>query len=221
MKVSIGSYPNTWYSTYSIERAWFEWRYKENEEPEIPKGVDLFVTNMCDIGQSFLDLTINKFAHKRKRKVDVTIHPFDTWNMDTTLALIILPMLHQLQATKQSYPEVDDKDTPHLPKKKKKNFVDSYGAERWDWVLGEMIWSFEQIVDDTLGESYYTVPYKDGEAVNRIEIHTMETSEKRFLLSEEEALARGRFDKELFDEYTKRIERGLMFFGKYYRSLWD
>lgn len=53
----------------------------------------------------------------------IIIHPWDTWNMDHTLALIILPMLKQLKATKHGYP-ADLKE------------------EEWDCILDEMIYSF-------------------------------------------------------------------------------
>jgi len=43
-----------------------------------------------------------------KRVETILLDPYDTWNMDHTLALIIVPMLKQLKATKHGAPCVDD-----------------------------------------------------------------------------------------------------------------
>ena len=40
----------------------------------------------------------------------VKIDKFDTWNMDVTLAYIIVPMLKRLKEVKQGAPFVDNKD---------------------------------------------------------------------------------------------------------------
>ena len=37
--------------------------------------------------------------------IDVEIHPWDTWALDHTLALIIVPALEQLRDCSQSYPQ--------------------------------------------------------------------------------------------------------------------
>jgi hypothetical protein len=42
--------------------------------------------------------------YRKNRAVHVEIEPHDTWNMDTTLALIIHPMLVQLKATQHGAP---------------------------------------------------------------------------------------------------------------------
>ena len=47
-----------------------------------------------------------------ERDKDIVIHPYDTWSMDHTLALIIVPMLKQLKETKHGAPNVDASDVP-------------------------------------------------------------------------------------------------------------
>ena len=37
--------------------------------------------------------------------IDVEIHPWDTWALDHTLALIIVPALEQLRDGSQSHPQ--------------------------------------------------------------------------------------------------------------------
>ncbi len=128
---------------------------------------------------------------KRQRKIDIRIDPYDTWSMDHTLALIIVPMLKQLRDTKHGSPLVDDEDVPpHMrysdPKISEEGWDmgDNWVHYKWEWVLNEMIWTFEQLVKDDDIERYRL------DLVNQI-------------------------------EYNDRIDNGLRLFGKYYRGLWD
>ena len=92
------------------------------------------------------------FGYTPKQKTTIRIDKFDTWSMDHTLAPIILPMLKQLKETKHGAPMVDMKDVPRELRATKKQ-LDAYGKngdvdpkhfDRWDWILDEMIWAFEQ-----------------------------------------------------------------------------
>lgn len=98
--------------------------------------------------------------HKENRKIDIKIDKYDTWNMDHTLALIIHPMLVQLQETKHGSPEVDPKHVPEKLRPTKGELrayaydgkTDDNFHERWTYVLGEMIWAFSKLIDD---ENHY------------------------------------------------------------------
>jgi hypothetical protein len=103
------------------------------------------------------------FGYSPKQKTRIKIHNYDTWSMDHTLAPIILPMLVQLKATKHGAPMVDMKDVPRELRATKKQ-LDAYGKngdsdpkffERWDWIMDEMIWAFEQKCRDDWMEDYY------------------------------------------------------------------
>ena len=102
------------------------------------------------------------FGYTPKQKTKIHIDKFDTWSMDSTLAPIILPMLVQLRATKHGAPMVDMKDVPRelratkaqLNKYAKGGDVDPKHFERWDWILDEMIWAFEQKCRDDWMEDY-------------------------------------------------------------------
>jgi hypothetical protein len=93
-----------------------------------------------------------------ERKISVKIHSYDVWSMDDTLGLIILPMLKLLKEKKHGYPHVDDEDVPeHLrstsaPALTEEQIAtawpDDNGIPRWDWVMNEMIWAFEQMDPD-------------------------------------------------------------------------
>jgi len=135
------------------------------------------------------------FIRYKKPKINyVKIDPQDTWSMDNTLALIILPMLKQLKNTKHSSGMVDDKDVPkHLrstaaPPKKNEWDVDDNVHKRWDYVLDEMIWAFEQLQDFDHDRIFF-----EGDE----------------------------FDRKGYEAHNKRIQNATILFGKYYRSLWD
>ena len=104
----------------------------------------------------------NWFDYTPKQKTSVKIHNYDTWSMDCTLAPIILPMLVQLKETKHGAPMVDMKDVPkelratkaQQNKYAKGGDVDPKHFERWDWIMDEMIWAFEQKCRDDWMEDY-------------------------------------------------------------------
>jgi hypothetical protein len=91
-----------------------------------------------------------------ERDQDIVIHPYDTWSMDHTLAIIIVPMLKQLKETKHGAPNVDCIDVPmklqptqlEVVRYREEGETDKNFFKRWDYVIDEMIWAFEQIVDD-------------------------------------------------------------------------
>ena len=102
------------------------------------------------------------FGYVPKQKTKIRIDRYDTWSMDHTLAPIVLPMLKQLKATKHGAPMVDMEDVPKELRATKKQ-LDAYGKngdtdpkffERWDWIMDEMIWAFEQKSRDGWEEDY-------------------------------------------------------------------
>ena len=101
------------------------------------------------------------FGYSPKQKTRIKIHNYDTWSMDHTLANIVLPMLRQLKETKHGSPFVDDEDVPvalrstNAPPKENDYDTDGNHHKRWDWVLDEMIWAFEQKCRDDWMEDYH------------------------------------------------------------------
>lgn len=191
MKVNIGPYIH-YYTTRRTEDWWYRWRYdKFDFEVDDKDRLDLFVEWILDKWQDILNLTINQIQDRRKRKEKIHIDNYDTWGMDHTLALIILPMLKQLQATKHGAPITDDSDVPeelrstNAPQTENEWDTDDLFFKRWDWIMNEMIFAFEHIIDTDW--------------------------EHELILN----------DKEAYDAIQKRIEDGLHLFGKYYRGLWD
>ena len=112
------------------------------------------------------------------RKEEIAIHDYDTWNMDHTLALIALPMLKQLKETKHGVPYMVLEDMPeHLMYTRRQydqraigdlfNEWDDFDhefqrqIEVWDWMMDEMIWAMEQVVDGDDIERIEDIEYHD------------------------------------------------------------
>jgi hypothetical protein len=87
---------------------------------------------------------------------------------------------------------------------------------RWDWVMNEMIWAFEQLNSDW--ESQFHKGQIDLESV----VCEWDENEKPKLFQ----LVNGpnytaEYDIEGAQAHSKRIDNGLRLFGKYFRNLWD
>ena len=204
MKIYISKYRNHWISPYTILEKVCFWEkdkdvfYNLEDKPghKYDKWVE-FLDPICDGLLKFLDSVHPRIEY-------IKIDKYDTWNMDSTLALIILPMLKQLKETKHGSQIVDLEDVPeelryntHEEWDNQKCF-DFYKEQeikegecdihaRWNWVMDEMIWAFEQICDDDNDARFH----KNG------------------------------FDVEGYEKHHDRINNGTRLFGKYYRGLWD
>jgi hypothetical protein len=173
MKVHIGPY-RRWIGAYQIVDMFFFWHPKHVFDDAILERWDYKLKDK--IGDWLAESWVHKFCQwidsKKKRKVNVRIDPYDTWSMDHTLALIIHPMLVQLKNTKHGSACVDVEDTPTIEVGELDDFgSDNKVHERWDWVLDEMIWSFEQIINDNSHELFYNEDTQswDREALDKYE----------------------------------------------------
>ena len=143
------------------------------------------------------------------RRVKIVIDPYDTWSMDHTLALIIVPMLKQLNATKHGAPFVDDEYVPeHLrstaaPPTENDWDIDDNHFKRWDYVLDEMIWAMEQIANDDSESKFYDYS---------------EVNEEADLM---EQIAQMKCDHEGLQKHHDRITNGTKLFGIFFQNLWD
>lgn len=232
MKVYIGGYPdNRWiceiHSNYMNKKYGYDW--KENSTK-----FEKFLDKLEVAIQWVYDHSINHLVKFHKRKIQVRIDREDTWSMDHTLAYIILPMLEQLKATKHGSPYVDQEDLPEhlrLTEREEKVFNEGYWNKelnatdeeleaasnkfhsQFDWVLDQMIWSFEQEVDEDGDYKHYYDPYEPGELV--------EDQNEYSYISKEHKLKMGKFNSEKHKVFNERKQRGFTLFGKYYQSLWD
>ena len=226
MKIWKSCYRSHWISPLTIvERVffWTEWSRQgrihlviEDRDyiptPAWAEKLADFIEPVSRAIQWFLDL-----VHPQINVVK--IDPWDTWSMDHTLADIILPMLKQLKATKHGAPFVDDEDVPEgmnlrsteAEPKENEWDTDSNHFKRWDWVLDEEIWAFEQLtMDDAEGQFFDHSAYDGG---------PLGTDE--WLDDLTKGVSKVKYDKEGHEAWSKRKANGFRLFGKYYENLWD
>jgi hypothetical protein len=233
MKVKIGKYKN-WVGPYQIA--------------ELLKYVGVSKDRCHDIGGWLVETPLNPICQwihdKSSRKIKVKLHNYDTWSMDNTLSHIILPMLKQLKAIQHGAGYTDDEDVPFRLRRAQASDIDKleeWGTDdnhfkRWNWIMDEMIWAFNEIANDNPGEEKFSKgvsdPYWQAYAADDT------------LLGEPRKLRdrkNGNVDKNLVDhyqivdgpnhtrktdydglkEYWARIRNGTRLFGKYYQNLWD
>lgn len=237
MKVNIGPY-KTWFGPYQLAEALCFWVKKRPDEDGIMSKPDWvyrfgellahgsvepepFVGDITNWDRERHNTWLYRFLlwidKLKKRKVYVRIDRWDTWSMDDTLANIILPMLHQLNNTKHGAPWVDDEDVPtHLrstaaPPKENDYDTDDNHFKRWDWVLGEMIFAFSNVVDDSWKDQFYT-------GKTEFVFKKLENGMSEMLRGVND---NSETDFEGQKAYQLRISNGFKLFGKYYESLWD
>jgi len=141
---------------------------------------------------------------------------------------IILPMLKQLHATKHGSPNVDDADVPEelkstsAPPKENVYDIDANHFKRFDWVMDEMIWAFEQLQPDNDWEEQYTSGVCDWKFVPvDAEGNEVSKGEQRYSEMRHGPNHTYEIDWEGRNKHQERITNGLRLFGKYYQSLWD
>jgi hypothetical protein len=224
MKIYKSNYRNHWVSPYTVLEYIFFWTAWSKcgrnrgiiedrdyvDHPAWVEPVTHYISPVCRAVQLVLD-----FVHPPVNYV--RIDRYDTWSMDHTLADIVLPMLRQLQATKHGSPNVDDEDVPeHLrstaaPEKENEWDTDEFWHVRWDWALNEMIWAFEQKVqDDAEGQFFDHSAYEN----DRVPI-------KEWLADIENRVNKTKYDEVGHKAWLKRKANGFRLFGKYFEALWD
>ena len=209
MKIKIGSYPNR--LICNIHTNHMNKKYEglsyENQTHE-----DHVLEVIEEVVQSVYNVFNWIWFDRRTQKIKVRIDKWDTWSMDHTLAHIVLPMLAQLKATTHGAPNIDDKDVPKelrstsaAPKENSWDIDDNH-FKRWQWILDEMIWAFNQKCRDHWEGDYYE--YRE--------------------LGMEEDKGDNQFGLKLVWEdpegraaHQKRMTAGFKLFGKYYENLWD
>lgn len=226
MKAIIGKYPRTRINCRILEKH-LNKKYGVRWAPyDQYTRYEKFLHLVDGCIQIIYNATINRLIDKRKRKIVVRIDPWDTWNMDITLAHIILPMLKQLKEDMNGSPAVDDEDVPDELKstaaEPKKNSwdADSNHFKRWDYVLDEMIFAFESNFND----------WEDKFTSGKID-HIIVPIDKEGNVVDKENAYGYRWDKGPNDTYTvdkagmnayrSRISKGYALFGKYYTGLWN
>ena len=220
MKIWISNYRDHWISPYTIIEHiffWTDWSkcgrnkgvIEDKDYVDHPKWVDKWADRIAPIS-NVIRVVLDYIQPPIKY---VKIDRWDTWSMDHTLAYIILPMLKQLDKEKHGAPYTNDEDVPeylrsHMAQPKENEWdTDSLHFMRWDWILAEMIWAFEQEIRDDDEAEFFDhsecgdekFPWdKDGQYVSKVKV-----------------------DREGLEAHQKRKANGFRLFGKYYQNLWD
>jgi hypothetical protein len=157
----------------------------------------------------------------RERKEIVRIDDYDVWSADYNISFIVLPLLKRLKELKHGAPFVAMEDVPETLRSDNPLPTTTEGWEgtdekwqaRWDYVLDEMIFAHENIVDESWETKFFSgepnldnIKFTEGEA-EAVSLRAITGT--RY------------FDVDGYKAHTERIENGLRLFGKYYRGLWD
>ena len=175
MRVNIGPYKN-WFGPYQLVDLLCFWvkeipdEYGYKDKPEWVHNFGKWLAEDKNGNDSWLTKLCQKIDSYKKRKIKIHIDRWDTWSMDHTLGLIVLPMLKQLRDTKHGSPLVDAEDVPEelrmtgyddVSSQFRLKFEDDEQFQkdsweithrRWEWVLNEMIFAFEHLIDDSWEE---------------------------------------------------------------------
>lgn len=216
MKVYIGKYrkwigPHQIADWLSIFRVSEEKRHKIGEWLAHRNGKDTYLFRFC-----------NWIDSKKKRKIKIKIHPYDVWNADKTLGMIILPVMKEYKIQKENHGVfmVSDEDVPE--NLRSNGATDEYGYEPYDslkkkndYVIDEIIWAFEEILDEESTFQFFHYP-EEGEKYDFVETGEEYDGEKLYEFKSNLS----HFDRDGFKSHEERISNGLMLFGKYYRGFW-
>jgi hypothetical protein len=219
VKVYIGPYKN-WIGPYQIADKVFFWIshqvYESDEEYDQKMSRWDYKLHSCFgswLSKTWVNTFCNWIDSKKKRDIDIHIEEYDTWNMNHTLALIILPMLKQLRDTKHGSPYVEPEDVPHIGKGEKTDFgcSDDKVHERWEWIINEMIYAFEAEADEDWDQQFYS-----GES--DISWEKLPNGNCEMQKGPKDTF---KVDQEAMKADEERRKNGRILFGKYYGGLWD
>jgi len=128
-----------------------------------------------------------------------------------------------IKETNHGAPFVDDEDVPEelrstsAPPKENEWDTDANHFKRFEWVMDEMIWAFEQLVDDDNDAQFHS----GNSDLKTVPCEWDEEGEPKMYSLEHGPNHTSVFDKEGYDKHNERIQNGLRLFGRYYRNLWD
>ena len=226
MKIYKSCYRNHWISPYTVLEYVFFWTAWSKcgrnrgviadadyvDHPAWVERATAYISPACHAVKWVLDLVHPQINYIR-------IDRYDTWSMDHTLADIVLPMLKQLKATKHGSPNVDDADVPeylrsHMAEPKENEWdTDSLWHLRWDWVLDEMIWAFEQKVADDAESQFF-----DHSAYEHLK---GKTNHDAWFKDMSEGASKVKYDEAGHRVWLDRKANGFRLFGRYFENLWD
>ena len=209
MKIYINKPKDNWLSPYTIVEKIIFWREIDYDEPLV-KNIIRYTKLGWFCGKLY---DIRMFINRDIRYIK--IDPWDAWSLEHTLSPIILPILKELKRVKHGAPFVEDDDVPPKLRSNKGGKMenadihridehdDSKFFKRFDYILDEMIWTFEQLsMNDHEGQFYDHTESRKEKDINK-------------------SVRKLKVDRVGLRKHNERINNGLRLFGKYYRTLWD
>lgn len=230
MRVYIGPYVK-WIGPYQIAEKILFWKNKNKLNIDDPLETHPDYDDVHDFGTwlatnsdgeaSWLARVCNWIHARRKRKVKIRVDSYDAWSADHTLAMIIVPVLKAVRDSKSGSPTVDDEDVPeHLrstsapsltEEQRNVGATDDNWHKRWEYVLDEMIWAFEQHADEDFETKFYS-----GEIDHQF-VKSEETGYTTLVTGPNHTF---KVDNEGMDAALARMTNGRRLFAKYYNALW-
>lgn len=210
MRIYINRPKDNWLSPYTIIEKVIFWREVDYDEPLVQN-----IIKYTKLGW-FCDklFAIRKLINRDIKYIH--IDPWDAWSLEHTLSPIILPLLKELKRVKHGAPFIDDEDVPKKIRVGAKGtgnpevhklFEDDDNTffERYDYILDEMIWTFEQLCMDDHEAPFYT--------------HMTKTIDWDKDINK--SIRNIKVDHKGLKAHNARIDNGLRLFGKYFRAMWD
>lgn len=207
MKVKIGPYRYRWVSY--VHDHYMDKKYGRWEWDESTTRFEKFLERVEDALQWIYNHSINLIIDNIPgQKIRVHVDDYDVWSMDHTLAYIVVPMLKKLKEKKHGAPFVDNADVPKELRMSKKE-LDAFNNDgtnddkffkRWDWVMDEMIWAFEQKTYDWEEQYYGEWQPSEDKPLGGFFLNPNDEGRK---------------------QHQERMSNGFRLFGKYYEALWD
>ena len=223
MKVKIGPYTSDLIPVRSWERRYEHFRSdKYYHDEDEWNWFDRLVYKAFE-GLSYIFRPINRWSNDRERNVQIRIDEYDVWNADHTLAMIIHPTLVKLKEVKHGAGYVDIEDVPEYLRPTEEpsdsnGYVDNTHFDRWNYVLDEMIWAFEQCAKDDRGDDQFH-HNRDQLETSLEPIEGSKNSKVIFNYQKDPAKPKYWVDKEAKMLHYDRISNGLRLFAKYYFNL--
>lgn len=208
MKVKIKPYAN-YYGTYQIVEPVLKF-FKFNEDT-----IDA-VANYCAntrLGEYYNHIAGKIMEYNENNRYKIVIDDYDTYNVDLTLAHIIVPLLKRFKEKTNGAPFVPFELRPdHLIPKDTQvepGFQDEFYFEAWDYALDEMIFAFNSKLENWEDQFYSGEADYDYRDLPNGLVEVVEGKNHSH-----------KFDKEGYTKYYDRIQKGFDLFGHMYQSLW-
>lgn len=241
MKVYLSNYRHHWFSPYALLDHlffWTEWS-KCHRDKSLDRALSISEdestwTDRPDWVEKWhdrlapLSVAIQKTLDLIHPKIDyVKVDYWDTWNMDDSLAQIILPLLRQLHNKNHGAPFVDDEDVPDelkstsAPPKKNEWDTDQNHFKRWHWVLEEMIFAYKSKLDESWKEAFQSGSFDKISVPIDHAGNEVPKKQAKLFRWEDGPNHTYKCDYEGMHAVEARIQNGFRLFGRYYQNLWD